>query len=273
MHPLQPKQSMPPWGPVDGRPLDPQLAATRQQPVPQQSQPGEPVQSIPAQTAMMRASHADRERTTDVLKAAFAEGRLTPEEYNERVEQVYRAQTYGELSGIVQDLPSGPMPVPYLTPATVVPPVFTPPPYPYPQPFGYPQPYAQPYPQPLQVGPNAYAYARPPYAPPYPHPAYPYVPPQPARRTNGLATAALVLGLAEIWTMGLTAIPALICGHVARAQIRERGEEGSAMETAGIVLGWLAVAAWVVFVLAGIAAVAHDGSGTIQGSVPAGPGG
>jgi hypothetical protein len=273
MHPLQPKQSMPPWGPVDAQPVDPQFV-TRQQPVPQQSQPGQPGQPgpVPPQTAMMRASHADRERTTDVLKAAFAEGRLAPEEYNERVEQVYRAQTYGELSGIVQDLPSGPMPVPYLTPATVVPPVFAQPPYPYPAPFGYPQPYPQPYPQAFQVGPNAYAHARP-YAYPYPHPAYPYVPPQPARRTNGLAVAALVLGIAEIWTMGLTALPALICGHIARGQLRERDENGAAMATTGIVLGWLAVAAWVVFILAGLAAFAHTSSGVAPVPAPALPGG
>ena len=79
--------------------------------------------------------------------------------------------------------------------------------------------------------------------------------PPPVRRTNGTAVAALVLGIAEFWTLGLTAVPALICGHTARAQIRRQGGEGSGMATAGIVLGWLAVGFWgLVFLLAVLAA-------------------
>ena len=45
----------------------------------------------------MRASSADRERTVDVLKAGFAEGRLTQDEYNDRMGRAYSARTYGEL--------------------------------------------------------------------------------------------------------------------------------------------------------------------------------
>ena len=33
----------------------------------------------------MRAASADRERAVDVLKAGFTEGRLTQDEYNERM--------------------------------------------------------------------------------------------------------------------------------------------------------------------------------------------
>jgi hypothetical protein len=65
--------------------------------------------------------------------------------------------------------------------------------------------------------------------------------------------ASLVLGcLAFLY--GITAIPALICGYVARSQIRERGENGGGLALAGIVLGWVFVALFavllVVFVLA-----------------------
>ena len=60
----------------------------------------------------IRAATADRERTVDVLKAAFAEGRLTQDEYTERMGRAYEARTYGELAGIVADLPVGPMPHP-----------------------------------------------------------------------------------------------------------------------------------------------------------------
>jgi Domain of unknown function (DUF1707) len=57
----------------------------------------------------LRASHADRERAIDVLKAAFAEGRLEQDEYTERVGQVYRSRTYADLAALTWDLPVGPL--------------------------------------------------------------------------------------------------------------------------------------------------------------------
>ena len=199
-----------------------------------QGPPWPPPQALPGPGAM-RASHADRERTTDVLKAGFAEGRLNAEEYGERVERVHKAQTYGELSAIVQDLPNGPMPMPYLPQSPYLPAAFA------------PQPYAQP--GPYRSGPP-YPYQYPPF---YGAPAFP----PPVRRTNGTAVAALVLGIAEFWTLGLTAVPALICGHTARAQIRRQGGEGSGMATAGIVLGWLAVGFWGLVLLLAVLAAGH----------------
>ena len=59
----------------------------------------------------MRAGHADRERTMDVMKAAYAEGRLSHEEYLQRIDCAHRAVTLGELSALVRDLPQGPVPV------------------------------------------------------------------------------------------------------------------------------------------------------------------
>jgi len=55
------------------------------------------------------AANADRERAVDVLKAGFAEGRLTKAEHDERVARVYAARTYGELGLLVADLPAGPL--------------------------------------------------------------------------------------------------------------------------------------------------------------------
>jgi hypothetical protein len=57
----------------------------------------------------LRASTADRERAIDVLRAAFAEGRLTKDEYEERVGWVYRSRTYAELGALTSDLPVGPL--------------------------------------------------------------------------------------------------------------------------------------------------------------------
>jgi hypothetical protein len=59
--------------------------------------------------AHLRASHADRERAVDVLKAAFAEGRLDQDEYTERVGQVHISRTYGDLAALTADLPAGPL--------------------------------------------------------------------------------------------------------------------------------------------------------------------
>ena len=56
----------------------------------------------------MRAATADRERTLDVLKAAYGEGRLTDAEFDSRTARTMAAKYYGELAAIVADLPSGP---------------------------------------------------------------------------------------------------------------------------------------------------------------------
>jgi hypothetical protein len=53
----------------------------------------------------LRASDADRERVAEVLRDALAEGRLDMAEFEERLEQTYRARTYGELAPITRDLP------------------------------------------------------------------------------------------------------------------------------------------------------------------------
>ncbi|MER5223557.1 DUF1707 SHOCT-like domain-containing protein [Streptomyces flaveus] len=59
----------------------------------------------PSAPTELRASDADRDRTADILRDALAEGRLTAEEHSERVEEVFRAKTVGELEPLVRDLP------------------------------------------------------------------------------------------------------------------------------------------------------------------------
>jgi hypothetical protein len=56
----------------------------------------------------MRASDADRDRAIEVLAAASAEGRLSPEEYSERSEAALAARTLGDLARLTGDLPAGP---------------------------------------------------------------------------------------------------------------------------------------------------------------------
>ena len=59
-----------------------------------------------AQAAGLRASRADRERVIDLLKAAFVQGRLDRDEFDERVGQALASRTYRELAAITADLPA-----------------------------------------------------------------------------------------------------------------------------------------------------------------------
>jgi Domain of unknown function (DUF1707) len=53
----------------------------------------------------LRASDADRERTAALLREHHADGRLTPEEFDERLDKVFVARTLGELDALLADLP------------------------------------------------------------------------------------------------------------------------------------------------------------------------
>ena len=58
----------------------------------------------------MRTSCADREQAIDTLKAAFAQGRLTRDEFDERVARALVPLTYDELAALTGDLPAGAAP-------------------------------------------------------------------------------------------------------------------------------------------------------------------
>ena len=53
----------------------------------------------------MRASDADRERTSSLLREHHAQGRLTAEEFTDRLDRVFAAKTLGELDALLADLP------------------------------------------------------------------------------------------------------------------------------------------------------------------------
>jgi uncharacterized membrane protein len=57
--------------------------------------------------AYLRASTADRERAADVLKAGYAEGRLSKDEYDGRTNRAFDARTLGDLAMVTADLPGG----------------------------------------------------------------------------------------------------------------------------------------------------------------------
>jgi hypothetical protein len=120
-----------------------------------------------------------------------------------------------------------------------------------------------------QPPPPGYPAAAPPAPPagaPYPPPAPGYAPPAPGyapqavyqqvivqSKTNGLAIAALVLGI--MWFYWVGSVLAVIFGHVALSQINKSNgtQQGRGMAIAGLVLGWVGVAILAIILIAGAA--------------------
>jgi hypothetical protein len=57
----------------------------------------------------LRASDADRDRVIAVLTAAVSDGRLTQEEFSERLSSACSAKTLGDLGGLTADLAETPV--------------------------------------------------------------------------------------------------------------------------------------------------------------------
>jgi len=127
-------------------------------------------------------------------------------------------------------------------------------------------PYAPPgwYADPTNPGQQRYwtgeAWAAPgPPPPPYAQGFPAYVVPR--QTTNGFAIASMILGI--IWIYWIGSILALVFGYIAKRQIAASNgtEGGGGMATAGIVLGWIGVAALVaLIVIVIIAAATHNAS-------------
>ena len=122
------------------------------------------------------------------------------------------------------------------------------------------------------AGYNEYGYQQPAYGvQPASYPAYGYgtpgvvMPVAAAPSTNGMAIASLVCSLAGLATCGLTSIVGAILGHVARRQIRERGEGGDGLALAGIISGWIifalaaaGIALYIVFAIILVSTAANS---------------
>lgn len=64
----------------------------------------EPTSVGPVAGGHLRASDSDRDQVSAVLSTAFAEGRLTREEYDDRVDALLAAKTFDDLVGLTRDL-------------------------------------------------------------------------------------------------------------------------------------------------------------------------
>ena len=78
----------------------------------------------------------------------------------------------------------------------------------------------------------------------------------PATQTNSLAVISLVAGIGSFFAHiipgvgGLTvALVAVITGHMARRQIRQTGEQGMGMATAGMIIGYIHLALLALVVI------------------------
>ncbi len=78
----------------------------------------------------------------------------------------------------------------------------------------------------------------------------PQVPQEPQAAPDGNAVASLILGILGITVIPLIAsILAVILGRASTGDAYKRGEHGSTMARAGVILGWIGVAALVVLVV------------------------
>jgi hypothetical protein len=59
---------------------------------------------VSADSPDMRASDADRDRVVDMLREAVGDGRLTADEFDERLEAALSSRTLGELAALIADL-------------------------------------------------------------------------------------------------------------------------------------------------------------------------
>jgi hypothetical protein len=87
----------------------------------------------------------------------------------------------------------------------------------------------------------------------------------PAARTNSLAITSLICGIAQFMFGPLATITAVVCGHIARSQIRRTGEQGAGMALAGLILGWVGIGLTVLVLIAAVLIAAAVSSGGAAG--------
>ena len=75
---------------------------------------------------------------------------------------------------------------------------------------------------------------------------------QPAPSTNGLAIASLILSISSFIVLPVIgSIAGVVCGHIARSQLRQsrEPEQGDGLALAGLIIGWIGIAFYVLLLL------------------------
>lgn len=197
----------------------------------------------------MRASGADRERAADLLRAAHGDGRLAWQDYSSRLERLMSSTTHGEIEQVVGDLIPGNDRGGADAGA--------------PAPGGHP---------PAAPGPSAGAAGAGPTIRTTGPPTMAGNRHQTNRRkavhgssrpgaagntqrtgADRLASAAVVCGSLVPFTVGISGIPAIVLGHLARRRLKQLPEQAvgnsGQMATAALVLGYLPVVVVTLLVL------------------------
>lgn len=93
----------------------------------------------------------------------------------------------------------------------------------------------------------------------------------PRREPEQLAVASLVLGILGFFT-GITAIPAVITGHLALSRIKRNKSDGHGMAVAGLAMGYIAIAIGIIVTIFVIGMIMMVGtSGGFDGGFEGGP--
>ncbi len=71
------------------------------------AQPGDEIAADAGALGRLYASRFDRVQVLSTLKAAFVQGRLTEDEYDERTAQASASQTHADLAALIADIPAG----------------------------------------------------------------------------------------------------------------------------------------------------------------------
>ena len=76
-----------------------------------------------------------------------------------------------------------------------------------------------------------------------------------APQTSGLAIASMVCGILSFFSLGLTSLPAIIMGHMARSRIKKStgAVGGGGMAVAGLITGYIGFFLFFVAILASLA--------------------
>lgn len=82
---------------------------------------------------------------------------------------------------------------------------------------------------------------------------YPIAAPATVRRTEPLAIWSLVLSVLSLFCCGFVlGVPGVICGHLALSNISKNPNlEGRGMALAGVVIGYVGIALWILWLLLG----------------------
>lgn len=83
-----------------------------------------------------------------------------------------------------------------------------------------------------------------------------YVQPH-SRETNSFAVTSMILGI--VWFFWIGSILAVIFGHISLKQIGRNDESGKGMAVAGLALGYVGVATFILFVFLPLFAAAGSG--------------